>query len=100
LKLKEYIEKNETDRNLFYKLPSGECKNLLEEAIEILQSPGIAEYQKILISLIPCAETETQRENLNLLVELFKNKFKKDSKLNKFAWEIESAIYLFKSDFL
>lgn len=91
--LNEYIEKKETDRHLFYKLQAGNCENLLDEAIEKIQQPGIGEYQKIIIGLIKYAEIEKQRENLNLLVELFKNKFKKDSTLNKYVWEIERAIY-------
>jgi len=97
--LNEYIEKKEKDRHLFYKLPSGQCENLLDEAIDLSQNFGIEEYKKMLIELIKHAETENQRENLTLLIELFKNKFKQNSKLIKYVWDIENSIYILKTKF-
>ena len=55
--------------------------------------PEIENYKKIIIDLISYAEEETQRENLYLLVELFKNKFRYESTLMKNVWEIEDEIY-------
>ena len=53
----------------------------------------IENYKKVIIDLIKHAEEETQRENLYLLVELFKNKFRYESTLRRNVWEIEDEIY-------
>ena len=55
--------------------------------------PEIENYKKIIIDLITYAEEEEQRENLYLLIALFKNKFRNESVLMKNVWEIEDEIY-------
>jgi len=55
--------------------------------------PEIENYKKIIIDLITYAEEKEQRENLYLLVELFKNKFRYESTLRRNVWEIEDEIY-------
>lgn len=42
MNLNEYIEKEKEDSNLFWRLSSGEHQNLLDEAIEKLESSGEA----------------------------------------------------------
>ena len=55
--------------------------------------PEIENYKKIITDLITYAEEESQRENLYLLIDLFKNKFRYESTLMKYVWEIEDEIY-------
>ena len=38
MNLDEYIRQSETDRNLFWRLASGEVRNLLDESIELVEA--------------------------------------------------------------
>ena len=38
MNLDEYIRQSETDSNLFWRLDSGEVKNLLDDAIELIEA--------------------------------------------------------------
>jgi hypothetical protein len=59
----------------------------------------IETYTNMIIDLIPFAETKESRDSLNQLIEIFKNKFKKEPNLIKYTFEISKAIYKFKSNF-
>ena len=98
--LKEYIERMKEDTNAFWRLEPGETQNLLDEAIEKLEIPSIEEDKKVIISLLKCAETEAQRETASVIIELFKNKHKKNPKLLIHVWEIQSSFYKITSKLL
>ena len=71
----------------------------LREYNELMAFPdSIENYKKVVLKLIKCAETENQRENLGLLVDLFKNNFKKNSKLMNHLQEIEIEIYKLRTE--
>lgn len=82
-----YCMNNNSDTRGLYE--SGVC--------EICGANLIEEYKQMLIDLIPFAETEIQREALNYMVEIFRNRFKREEKLFKHNAELVETIYKFNS---
>jgi predicted RNA-binding Zn-ribbon protein involved in translation (DUF1610 family) len=60
-------------------------------------SDSIQNYKYVLSDLVKYAETEKQRENLELLIQLFKNKFKNEQILIHSVWELEADIYKWRT---
>ena len=91
MNLKQYLKEQEEDKNLFWKLSPGDHQNLLDEAIELIDNPEIDQLKNIIIDLLKFAETEEQRKQSLILIDLFKNKFKRTPTLMKYVWEIQSS---------
>lgn len=70
---------------------SGICENCGSNLIE--------EYKEMIIDLIPFAETPDQRNALNYLIEIFRNRFKYDPKLFRYNADLHEKLYKFNSQF-
>lgn len=78
--------------NIIPEIKCKQCEKTGSDYYRTFVTTDIEKYCKILMDLVLFAETEKQRENLELLTQLFKNKFKKDKKLMTYVWQIDGAI--------